>query len=124
MTTQTRRRFLATTALAGAAGILPRRASAAEGTLETTTVRITKDFAICVARTLVANGLAPQYDYALQTLNDISYSNWREYDAEDTLRFYALRMREAGLIKSTPQKIVAEHTDWRFLNELKHELKA
>jgi NitT/TauT family transport system substrate-binding protein len=77
-----------------------------------------------VARTLVANGLAPQYDYALQTLNDISYSNWREYDAEDTLRFYALRMREAGLIKSTPQKIIAENTDWRFLNELKRELKA
>jgi NitT/TauT family transport system substrate-binding protein len=77
-----------------------------------------------VARTLVANGLARQYDHALQTLNDISYSNWREYDAEDTLRFYALRMREAGLIKSTPQKVIVENTDWQFLNELKRELKA
>jgi len=30
---------------------------------------------------------------------------------------------QAGMIKSTPQKIIAEGTDWRFLNELKKELK-
>jgi NitT/TauT family transport system substrate-binding protein len=35
-----------------------------------------------------------------------------------------LRLRDVGLIKSTPQKILAEGTDWRFLNELKRELKA
>jgi len=28
-------------------------------------------------------------------------------------------MHEAGLIKSTPQKIIAKGTDWRFLDELK-----
>jgi NitT/TauT family transport system substrate-binding protein len=28
-----------------------------------------------------------------------------------------------GMIKSTPQAIIAEGTDWRFLNELKRELK-
>ena len=39
------------------------------------------------------------------------------------VRFYSLRLREAGLIKGTPQKIIAEGTDWRFLNELKKELK-
>jgi len=27
------------------------------------------------------------------------------------------------MIKSTPQKIIAQGTDWRFLNELKKELK-
>jgi hypothetical protein len=27
-------------------------------------------------------------------------------------------------IKSSPQKIIADGTDWRFLNELKRELKA
>ena len=43
---------------------------------------------------------------------------------EDTLRFYALRLHEAGMIKSSPQKIIADGTDWRFLNELKRELKA
>jgi NitT/TauT family transport system substrate-binding protein len=35
-----------------------------------------------------------------------------------------VRLYEAGLIKSSPQKLVAEHTDWCFLNELKRELKA
>ena len=43
--------------------------------------------------------------------------------SEDSLRFYALRLREAGMIKSSPQRLIAEGTDWRFLNELKKELK-
>jgi NitT/TauT family transport system substrate-binding protein len=76
------------------------------------------------ARELVDRGFAQRYDYALQMLNDNPYDKWREYDPEDTLRFYALRMREAGLIRSTPQKIIAEGSDWRFLDELKRELKA
>jgi hypothetical protein len=215
---QTRRRFLTTLSLAGAAGFMRGpSALAAEGLLETTTVRISKDLAICeapleiaeellradgftdiryvdtsmddlsaaiaqrkvdfaldfpvlfapgidagkpvtvlagvhvgcfelfarndvrtiakatdlcatepmrVARSLIDGGFAPRYDYALQTLNDIPYNNWREYDAEDTIRFYALRLHEAGMIKATPQKIIADGTDWRFLNELKRELKA
>jgi hypothetical protein len=29
-----------------------------------------------------------------------------------------------GLIKSNPKKIIADGTDWRFLDELKRELKA
>jgi len=40
-----------------------------------------------------------------------------------TPRFYALRLHEAGMIESSPQKILAQGTDWRFLNELKRELK-
>jgi len=77
-----------------------------------------------VARRLVDRGLTPRYDYALQTLTDIHFDRWREYDPDDTLRYYALRLYELGLIKSTPQKIIAENTDWRFFNELKRELKA
>ena len=38
---------------------------------------------------------------------------WRDYDPDDTLRFYSLRLREAGMIKSTPGRIIAEGTDWR-----------
>jgi len=34
-----------------------------------------------------------------------------------------LRLREAGMIKSSPQKIIAQGTDWRFWNELRKELK-
>ena len=40
------------------------------------------------------------------------------------MRFYALRLRETGMIKTSPQKILAGRTDWRFINELKKELKA
>jgi NitT/TauT family transport system substrate-binding protein len=77
-----------------------------------------------VARQLVDGGFTPRYDYAFQTLSEVPYDRWRDYNAEDTLRFYALRLREAGMIKSSPQKIIAENTDWRFLDELKRELKA
>jgi NitT/TauT family transport system substrate-binding protein len=76
------------------------------------------------ARRLVDGGFTARYDYALQTLNDNPYDKWREYDAEDTIRYYALRLHEAGFIKSSPQKIIADGTDWRFLDELKRELKA
>ena len=76
-----------------------------------------------VARQLVDGRFTQRYDYALQTLSDNPYT-WREYDAADTVRFYALRLQEVGLIKSSPQKIIADGTDWRFLDELKRELKA
>jgi len=77
-----------------------------------------------VARQLVDSGFTDRYDYALQTLGELPYDKWREYDPEDTLRFYALRLHEAGMVNSTPQKIIAQGTDWRFLDELKRELKA
>jgi NitT/TauT family transport system substrate-binding protein len=78
-----------------------------------------------VAQVMVDRGFADRYDYALQTLNEVPYSRaWRDYDPDDTLRFYTLRLHEAGFIKSTPQAIISKGTDWRFLNELKRELKA
>ena len=75
------------------------------------------------ARSLVNQGLAQRYDYALQTMKDVPYGRWREYDPEDTVRFYALRLHEVGMLKSIPQKLIAQGTDWSFLNELKKELK-
>jgi NitT/TauT family transport system substrate-binding protein len=75
------------------------------------------------AQLIVEKGFTPRYDYALQTMQEVPYNRWREYDPEDTVRFYALRLHEIGLIKSTPQKIIAQGTDWRFFNELKKELK-
>jgi NitT/TauT family transport system substrate-binding protein len=76
------------------------------------------------ARRLVDGGFTPRYDYAAQTLSELPYDKWREYDAEDTIRFYALRLRDVGFIKSSPQKIIADGADWHFLEELKRELKA
>ena len=76
------------------------------------------------ARSLVDRAFTARYDYALQSVSELPYDKWREYDPEDTLRFYALRLHDAGLIKSSPNKSIAESTDWSFLNELRRELKA
>ncbi len=56
-------------------------------------------------------------------MTEIPFGRWRAYNPEETVRFYALRLREAGMVKSSPQKLIADGTDWRFLNELKKELK-
>jgi NitT/TauT family transport system substrate-binding protein len=75
-----------------------------------------------VARRIVDRGFASNYNYAIQTLSDVPYGKWREYDPEDTVRFYALRLREAGMIKSSPDRIIAHGTDWHFLREVRREL--
>jgi NitT/TauT family transport system substrate-binding protein len=76
------------------------------------------------ARLLVDKGYAPQYDYALQLMRELPYGKWREYDPEDTIRFYSLRLHEVGMIKVSPETIIATGTNLRFLNELKQELKS
>jgi NitT/TauT family transport system substrate-binding protein len=77
-----------------------------------------------VGRLLVDRGFVKNHDYAVQTLKEVPYTRWREYDPADTMRFYALRLHETGMIKTSPQKILARSTDWRFFNELRKELKA
>jgi NitT/TauT family transport system substrate-binding protein len=90
---------------------------------------ILKANAICAsepemaAQRLVDHGFAQNYDYALQTLTELPYSSWRDFDPEDSLRFFALRLHEVGMITSSPNALLAEGTDWRFLDELKRELK-
>jgi NitT/TauT family transport system substrate-binding protein len=61
-------------------------------------------------------------DYARRSFAQIAFDTWRNYDPEDSVRFYALRMHEAGLIQSTPEEVIAKGTDWAFFNELKQEL--
>ena len=61
---------------------------------------------------MVQRGIADSYDYALQTLNEVPYGEWRDFDPEDTLRFYALRLHEAGSVHESPQTIIAEGTDY------------
>lgn len=75
------------------------------------------------ARALVDDGWTTDYDLAVANLKDIPYHVWRTFDPADTLRFYALRLKEAGLIKSTPDQILKNGTDFRYLEELKAELK-
>jgi NitT/TauT family transport system substrate-binding protein len=62
-----------------------------------------------------------EYKPLLRTLKDIPYGKWREYNPEDTIRFYALRMRDIGMIESNPQQFIDQHTDWRFIKELRKE---
>jgi NitT/TauT family transport system substrate-binding protein len=76
------------------------------------------------AQLLVDRGYARNPDDALATLSDVQYRSWREYNPEDSVRFFALRLRDAGMIKSTPQRLLEHGTDWRLFNELKRELKA
>jgi NitT/TauT family transport system substrate-binding protein len=76
-----------------------------------------------VAQRLVDEGIVDQYDEALGGLTEGRYDRWRDFDPEDSLRFFALRMHEAGIVSSDPNTIIKEGTDWRFLSEIKRELK-
>lgn len=76
------------------------------------------------AQIVVKAGVSDKYEYVLQAVREIGYRNWRTYDSEDTMRFWALRLREAGLISISPRKVITEHCDWRYVTELKRELKA
>jgi NitT/TauT family transport system substrate-binding protein len=76
-----------------------------------------------VARKLVDDGFTQDYDLALQALTEVPYRKWRDYEPEDTIRFYALRLHEIGMIKTSPEEIIAAGTDWRFLDQLRTELK-
>ncbi len=75
------------------------------------------------AKLSVDGKFTDSYDFAVETLRELRYDRWREFDPADTLRFYALRMHEAGLLKANPNQIITDGSDWRFLNELKRELK-
>lgn len=91
---------------------------------------ILKANAICaaepqrVSKLLVDKGYIPDAKYTLQALREIPYARWREFDPADSLRFYSLRLREGGMIKASPDRILAEGADFRFLEQLKKELKA
>jgi NitT/TauT family transport system substrate-binding protein len=77
-----------------------------------------------IARRLVDRGFFDHLGYATEGLEDIPYSRWREFDPEDALRFYALRLHEAGLVEHAPAQIIEGATDWRVFEQLKRELKA
>ena len=76
-----------------------------------------------VARFLFDMRYETRYPIGLEVMKSTQYNRWREANPEDTLRFHSLRLREGGMLKSSPQQLIAGGTDWRFLNELKRELK-
>ncbi len=77
-----------------------------------------------VAEQLVSDGYAGHYDDAFAAISALPYRKWRDYDSYDTLRFYALRLKEVGFISSTPDRLIAEGIDLHFLEQLKIEMKS
>jgi NitT/TauT family transport system substrate-binding protein len=77
-----------------------------------------------VARFLAAKLYETRYPIGIDVMNNTQFNLWRTVNPADTLRFYALRLHEVAMIKTPPNEIIARGTDWRFLNELKKELKA
>ena len=75
------------------------------------------------AKAFLDQGFPTPPEYARQAIREIPYGHWRDYNPEETVRFYALRLREAGMVKSAPQKLIAQGTDWRLVERLKKEMK-
>ena len=75
------------------------------------------------AQFMVNRGYTGDPVQTAQALREIPYRRWRDYDPEDTIRFYGLRLREAGMVTRTPNRLLAEAAEWRFLRELKEELR-
>jgi len=73
---------------------------------------------------LVDKGIrkASEQKYLTQAFSEIPYDKWRHYSPEDTIRFWALRLKELGFIKYTPQEIIDKNTDWSHLASLKKEM--
>jgi NitT/TauT family transport system substrate-binding protein len=70
----------------------------------------------------LGKGWIAQEAVAQRSFDQIRFDAWRSFDPEDSVRFYALKLHEAGLIGSTPEELIEKGTDWTFFNELKREL--
>ena len=75
------------------------------------------------ANAFLAQGYKANPEFARQAIRELPYGKWRDYNPEETVRFYALRLREAEMVKSSPQKLIAQGTDWRILEQLRREMK-
>ena len=76
------------------------------------------------ADAFLAQGFAFDPAYARQAIRELPFGKWRDFNPEETMRFYALRLREADMVKGAPQKIIASGCDWSHVDRLRKELKA
>jgi NitT/TauT family transport system substrate-binding protein len=76
------------------------------------------------ARALVEKNYEPRYEIGLEVLKTLPYGRWRMDNPADSLRFHALRLRDAGMIRISPQRIIDTGSDFRFISEVRRELKA
>ena len=75
-------------------------------------------------KAFLAQKFATDPQYVGQAARELLFGRWRDYNPEETVRFYALRLREAGMVHGAPQNLIAQGTDWRILDQLRKELKA
>lgn len=75
-----------------------------------------------VARGFYATASPNDEEITNEVIRDLSY-DWREFDPEETLRFFALRLADAKIVRSTPQQIIAQGSDFAYMRELRTELK-
>ena len=75
------------------------------------------------AMAYAAQGFSNDPRFVRQAIAELPYGRWRDLDPEETVRFYALRLREAQMVKSAPKRLIAQGTDWRFLEQLRREMK-
>lgn len=83
---------------------------------------VTKDRAHAVA-VAVQKKFTTDGQLMLAAIKDLPYP-WREYDPAETVRFFALRLADAKLLKKTPAQILAQGTDFTFFRQMQRELKA
>lgn len=76
------------------------------------------------ARFIVDRGYTDNYDYTCEILKEMPFGVWRDYDPIDSVRFYSLRLKEAGLMDATPEQILQRGTDFRYLAQLRKELRS
>ncbi len=76
------------------------------------------------AQMMLERKLRPADDqkFLAQAYSEIPYDKWRHYSPEDTIRYYALRLKELGIIDSNPQGIISQNTNWSHIASLKDEL--
>jgi len=76
------------------------------------------------AKAFLAQGFNFDPEHARQALRELPFGKWRDFNPEETLRFYALRLREAEMVKNSPQKIIASGSDWRIVDRLRKEMRS
>jgi NitT/TauT family transport system substrate-binding protein len=75
------------------------------------------------AQLLQTKGIEPRRQVSLEVLQRLPYGIWRDWSVEDTLRFHALRLKDVGMIQSTPNELVNRSIDLRHLRALQRELR-
>jgi NitT/TauT family transport system substrate-binding protein len=71
----------------------------------------------------VKKGFATDAKLMLEAITPLKYP-WREYDPAESLRYFALKLADAKLVKKTPSQIIADGTDFTFFRQMQKELKA